>query len=56
MHDSCDCDMCVDEKHVVKMMKHLLMIQKLMLIKSHAYEAHVDKTHAYKNYVDKGYV
>ena len=33
MHDSCDCDMCVDEKHVVKMMKHLLMIQKLMLIK-----------------------
>ena len=33
VHDSCDCDMCVDEKHVVKMMKHLLMIQKLMLIK-----------------------
>ena len=33
MHDSCDCDMCVDEKHVVKMMKRLLMIQKLMLMK-----------------------
>ena len=33
MHDSCDCDMCVDEKHVVKMMKPLLMSQKLMLIK-----------------------
>ena len=33
VHDSCDCDMCVDEEHVVKIMKHLLMIQKLMLIK-----------------------
>ena len=33
MHDSCACGMCVDETHVVKMMKHLLMIQKFMLVK-----------------------
>ena len=33
MHDSCGCDMCVDEKHVVKFLQHLLMIQKLVLMK-----------------------
>ena len=33
MHDSCGCDMCVDEKHVVKFLQRLLMIQKLVLMK-----------------------
>ena len=27
LHDTCVCDMCVDEKYFVRVMKHLLMIQ-----------------------------